>query len=111
MEREATRDRMATASLARLNTPDPDPATFQNHAAFALNNLTPLTTRPQTRSKPSAKPSSTSPCAANWWPKTRRKEREAVFLARWMNSWGKRKQVVGADALSKNGQSLKRKNI
>ena len=46
MEREATRDRMATASLARLNTPDPDPATFQNHAAFALNNLTPLTTRP-----------------------------------------------------------------
>ena len=46
MEREATRDRMATASLARLNMPDPDPATFQNHAAFALNNLTPLTTRP-----------------------------------------------------------------
>ncbi len=46
MEREATRARMATASLARLNTPDPDPATFQNHAAFALNNLTPLTTRP-----------------------------------------------------------------
>ena len=45
MEREATRDRMATASLARLNAPDPDPATFQNHAAFALNNLTPLTTR------------------------------------------------------------------
>ena len=46
VEREATRDRMATATLARLNTPDPDPATFQNHAAFALNNLTPLTTRP-----------------------------------------------------------------
>ena len=46
MEREATRDRMATASLARLNMPDPDPATFQNHAAFALNNLTPLTIRP-----------------------------------------------------------------
>ena len=46
MEREATRNRMATASLARLNTPDPDPAIFQNHAAFALNNLTPLTTRP-----------------------------------------------------------------
>ena len=45
VEREATRDRMATASLARLNTPDPDPATFQNHATFALNNLTPLTTR------------------------------------------------------------------
>ena len=46
MEREATRDRMATASLARLDAPDPDPATFQNHAVFALNNLTPLTTRP-----------------------------------------------------------------
>ena len=45
MEREATRNRLATASLARLNTPDPDQATFQNHAAFALNNLTPLTTR------------------------------------------------------------------
>ena len=46
IEREATRNRMATASLARLNMPDPDPATFQNHAAFALNNLTPLTIRP-----------------------------------------------------------------
>ena len=46
VEREATRDRMATASLARLNAPDPDPATFQNHAAFAFNNLTPLTTSP-----------------------------------------------------------------
>ncbi len=45
-EREATRDRLATASLARLNAPDPDSAVFQNHAAFALNNLTPLTTRP-----------------------------------------------------------------
>ena len=45
-EREATRDRLATASLARLNAPDPDPAVFQNHVAFALNNLTPLTTRP-----------------------------------------------------------------
>ena len=45
-EREATRDRLATASLARLNAPDPDPAVFQNHAAFTLNNLAPLTTRP-----------------------------------------------------------------
>ena len=41
-----TRNRLATASLARLNAPDPDPTTFQNHAAFALENLTPLTTRP-----------------------------------------------------------------
>ena len=41
VERETTRDRMATAGLARLNAPDPDPATFQIHAAFALNNFTP----------------------------------------------------------------------
>ena len=45
-KRETTRNRLATASLARLNAPDPDSATFQNHAAFALENLTPLTTRP-----------------------------------------------------------------
>ena len=45
-EREATRDRLAAASLARLNTPDPDPAMFQHDVAFALNNLAPLTTRP-----------------------------------------------------------------
>ena len=44
-EWEATRDRLAAASLARLNAPDPDPATFRNHAAFALENLAPLTTR------------------------------------------------------------------
>ena len=45
-EREATRDRLAAASLARLNAPDPDPAVFQNHAGFALDSLSPLTTRP-----------------------------------------------------------------
>ena len=44
-EREATRDRMAAASLVRLNDPDPDPVVFRNHAAFAIENLTPLTTR------------------------------------------------------------------
>ncbi len=44
-EREATRNRLTVASLARLNALDPDQATFQNHAAFALENLTPLTTR------------------------------------------------------------------
>ena len=43
--REATRDRMAAASLVRLNDPDPDPVVFRNHAAFALENLAPLTTR------------------------------------------------------------------
>ncbi len=45
-EREATRDRLAAASLTRLNAPDPDPAMFQHDVAFALNNLIPLTTRP-----------------------------------------------------------------
>ena len=44
--REATRDRLAAASLARLGAPDPNPAAFRNHATFALNNLAPLTTRP-----------------------------------------------------------------
>ena len=44
-EREATRDRLATASLARLNAPDPNPSVFQGHAAFALENFAPLTTR------------------------------------------------------------------
>ena len=44
--REATRDRLAAASLARLNAPDPDPAVFQSHSKFALDNLAPLTTRP-----------------------------------------------------------------
>ena len=44
-EREATRDRMATASLIRLNDPDPNPVVFRNHAAFAVEHLAPLTTR------------------------------------------------------------------
>ena len=44
-KRETTREQLAAASLARLNAPDPDPATFRNHAAFALENLAPLTTR------------------------------------------------------------------
>ena len=45
-KRETTRDRLTAASLARLDAPDPDPAVFQNYAAFALDNLIPLTTRP-----------------------------------------------------------------
>ena len=44
--RETTRNRLAAASLTRLNSPDPDPTVFQDHAAFALDNLRPLTTRP-----------------------------------------------------------------
>ncbi len=45
IEREAMRDRLSASSLARLDAPDPDPMVFRNHAAFALEYLTPLTTR------------------------------------------------------------------
>ena len=44
--RETTRNRLAAASLARLNAPDPDPPAFRQDAAFALDNLTPFTFRP-----------------------------------------------------------------
>lgn len=43
-QREATRNRLAAASLARLNAPDPD--TFRADARFALDALPALTTRP-----------------------------------------------------------------
>jgi type I restriction enzyme, S subunit len=43
-EREATRDRLAAASLARLEAPDPE--TFQDDARFVLDALPALTTRP-----------------------------------------------------------------
>ena len=43
-ERESRRDRLAAASLVRLNAPDP--ATFQSDARFTLNALPALTTRP-----------------------------------------------------------------
>ncbi len=43
-EREAVRDRLAAASLARLNAPDPE--TFRSDARFALDALPALTTRP-----------------------------------------------------------------
>ncbi|MDD9979790.1 MAG: restriction endonuclease subunit S [Gammaproteobacteria bacterium] len=45
-DRETTRNRLTAASLTRLNAPDTDTATFKNHATFALENLTPFTTRP-----------------------------------------------------------------
>ena len=45
MERETKRDRLTAASLARLNTPDPDPNIFADHARFALDNLPAITTR------------------------------------------------------------------
>ena len=46
-ERETTRTRLTAASLARLSASEPDEAKFREHAAFTLDNLTPLTTRPE----------------------------------------------------------------
>ncbi|MBO3762572.1 restriction endonuclease subunit S [Ciceribacter sp. L1K22] len=43
-ERETKRDRLTAASLARLNTPDPE--TFRDAARFALDALPALTARP-----------------------------------------------------------------
>ncbi len=43
-EREAARDRLAAATLARLNAPDPE--TFADDARFALDALPALTARP-----------------------------------------------------------------
>ena len=44
--REATRDRLTAASLARLTASDADPAEFPANARFALATLPALTTRP-----------------------------------------------------------------
>ena len=44
--REATRDRLTAASLARLTAPDTDPADFPTNARFTLTSLPALTTRP-----------------------------------------------------------------
>lgn len=43
--REATRDRLTTASLTRLTAPDTDPEALRTHARFALDALPALTTR------------------------------------------------------------------
>lgn len=44
--RDTTRDRLTTASLARLTASDTDKQSFQSHARFALNTLPALTARP-----------------------------------------------------------------
>ena len=44
-EREMARNLLAASSLARVNAPHPDPASFQRHTAFTLESLTHLTTR------------------------------------------------------------------
>ena len=46
-ERETTRTRLTVASLARLNSPDPDGAKFREDVVFVLDNFTSLTTRPE----------------------------------------------------------------
>lgn len=43
--REATRDRLTAATLARLTAPDADPAEFPDNARFALATLAALTSR------------------------------------------------------------------
>ena len=43
--RENTRDRLTTASLARLTAPDTDAAAFRGHARFAIRALPALTAR------------------------------------------------------------------
>lgn len=44
--REAVRDRLTAATLARLTAPEPDAETFPAHARAALQTLPALTTRP-----------------------------------------------------------------
>ncbi|MFM9104409.1 MAG: restriction endonuclease subunit S, partial [Cyanobium sp.] len=45
-QREQTRERLVAASLQRLNQPSEDPASFRQHAQFALQTLPSLTTTP-----------------------------------------------------------------
>src|SRR5699024_3292885 len=45
-QRQTTRSRFTTASLARLTAPDNREPEFQSDARFALNHLPTLTTRP-----------------------------------------------------------------
>ncbi len=46
-ERESRRDRLATASLQRLNQPSGDTPSFREHARFHLRHLSRLTARPE----------------------------------------------------------------
>jgi len=45
-QREQTRERLVASSLQRLNQPSEDPASFRQHAQFALQTLPNLTTTP-----------------------------------------------------------------
>ncbi|MDT0619642.1 restriction endonuclease subunit S, partial [Salinisphaera sp. P385] len=44
--RESTRDRLTTATLSRLTTPNAEEQSFRDHARFALGTLPALTARP-----------------------------------------------------------------
>ena len=46
-ERETRRTHLTATSLARLSASEPGEARFRERAAFALDNFTPLTTRPE----------------------------------------------------------------
>ena len=45
-EKEMLRKRLGTASLSRINSPDPEPEAFQKDVAFVLSNFRPLTIHP-----------------------------------------------------------------
>ena len=69
--REATRDRLTAASLARLTAPDTDAEPTSRPTPASPSPRSPPSPPAPTRSNPSARPSSTSPSAANWWSRTR----------------------------------------
>ena len=77
--REAVRDRLAAASLARLNAPDPE--TFRPTPASPSTRCPPSPRAP-TRSSTCARPSSTSPCAASWCRRTPNDEPASELLKR-----------------------------
>ena len=79
-EREATRDRLAAASLARLNAPDPDDLPRPTPASPSTR--CPPSPRAPTRSSNSARPSSTSPCAASSCRRTQTDEPASELLKR-----------------------------
>jgi len=75
-QREATRDRLAAASLARLNPPIPTPSPPTPDSPSTPSQPSPPA---PTRSSNSAKPSSTSPSAARSCRKTLRPNRQHPY--------------------------------
>ena len=83
-EREATRDRLAAASLARLNAPDPETS---RTTPASPSTRCPPSPRAPTRSSTCAKPSSTSPCAANCWKALRPKPLPLAYFRTLQNGY------------------------